>query len=187
MSSRVKAATHVLWFKRDLRLHDHSALYQAAHASDSGKLLLLYLVEPELWQQPDMSYRHYQFLSECLAELQYQLSELATPLAIKVGNAISVFQDLHQRHGIATVYSHQETWNYWTYQRDQQLKKWFNQQGINWQQPVQNGVIRCLNNRNGWARRWYQTMQQPILAIPTQLSIQDQLTKSATPCPTAVV
>ena len=35
----------VVWFKRDLRLHDHAALTQAA---SHGPMLCLYVIEPSL-------------------------------------------------------------------------------------------------------------------------------------------
>ena len=43
---------HIVWFKRDLRLADHEALAQAAKL---GPVLPLYILEPELWRQADMS------------------------------------------------------------------------------------------------------------------------------------
>ena len=42
----------IVWLKKDLRLEDHGALMQAAK---KGPVLPLYIVEPTLWQQPDMS------------------------------------------------------------------------------------------------------------------------------------
>ena len=50
------SATQVVWFKRDLRLHDHAALYTAAAG---GAVLALYVIEPELWSQPSASTRHW--------------------------------------------------------------------------------------------------------------------------------
>jgi deoxyribodipyrimidine photo-lyase len=41
---------HVVWFKRDLRHLDHAPL---AEAAAQGGVLPLYIVEPELWRQPD--------------------------------------------------------------------------------------------------------------------------------------
>ena len=40
----------VVWFKRDLRVHDHAALHQAAAR---GPVLCLYVLEPSLWAEPD--------------------------------------------------------------------------------------------------------------------------------------
>ena len=61
---------HVVWFKRDLRIADHQAFSEAAR---HGSIVPLYILEPELWQQPDLSHRHYCFLNESLAELNAQL------------------------------------------------------------------------------------------------------------------
>lgn len=43
---------HVVWFKRDLRVHDHAVLCEAAR---QGRVLRLYFIEPSLWAQPDAS------------------------------------------------------------------------------------------------------------------------------------
>ena len=47
---------HIVWFKRDLRIEDHEALAACAKAVS---VLPLYILEPELWHQLDMSHRHY--------------------------------------------------------------------------------------------------------------------------------
>mgnify|MGYP005848955027 CR=1 FL=1 len=157
---------NIVWFKRDLRVEDHEALTQAL---EYGPVLPVYILEPELWRQSDMSYRHYMFLQESIIELDQALSELGQPLIIKTGEAIDVLEDLHQRHTIKTLWSHQETWNNWTYKRDKAVKQWCSKHGIQWHEPAQNGVIRRLTNRDGWAARWYHQMKQPILKAPAQL------------------
>ncbi|MEM9552353.1 MAG: deoxyribodipyrimidine photo-lyase, partial [Pseudomonadota bacterium] len=43
---------NIVWFKRDLRVDDHRALSQAARA---GEVLPLFIVEPALWREADMS------------------------------------------------------------------------------------------------------------------------------------
>lgn len=57
---------HVLWFKRDLRLHNHAALHQAAA---HGPVLALRVIEPSLWAQPDGARQHYGFMLESLREV----------------------------------------------------------------------------------------------------------------------
>lgn len=151
---------HIVWFKRDLRIEDHAAL---AGALAYGKVLPLYILEPELWRQPDMSHRQYVFLQQSLQELDQSLSKIGQGLVIKIGKAVDVLEDLHARHNIKTLWSHQETWNGWTYTRDKAVKEWTQQNGIPWHEPSQNGVIRRLRDRNGWAVRWYQMMKRPIL------------------------
>lgn len=157
----------VVWFKRDLRIHDHEALAQAARR---GPVLPLYVIEPELWAQADMSGRHYAFLLECLAELNAALSKLGQPLIVRVGNVTDILAQLHAQHPIDALWSHQETWNGWTYARDIKVKQWLASQGIPWYEPLQFGVIRRLNNRDGWAGRWQRLMQQNSCPAPDKLT-----------------
>ena len=49
----------VVWFKRDLRVHDHAPLH---HAAAQGSVLCLYVIEPSLWAQPDAALQHYYFV-----------------------------------------------------------------------------------------------------------------------------
>lgn len=63
---------NIIWFKRDLRIEDHEAFVQA---DKDGSVVLLYILEPELWQQSDMSHWHYLFLQDCLPELSQALKK----------------------------------------------------------------------------------------------------------------
>jgi deoxyribodipyrimidine photo-lyase len=156
----------IVWFKRDLRIDDHTAL---TTASQNGPCLPLYILEPALWHQADMSRRHYQFLTECLIELDLELQKLGQRLVIKVGDAVTVLQAINDQYSISGLWSHQETWNGWTYARDQRVTQWANSHAIPWHQPVQNGVIRRLKSRNGWASKWHLQMKKPLMLIPEQL------------------
>jgi deoxyribodipyrimidine photo-lyase len=49
---------NIVWFKRDLRITDHRPLAEAAKL---GPVLPLYIVEPDLWAQPDSSARQWAF------------------------------------------------------------------------------------------------------------------------------
>ena len=60
----------VVWFKRDLRLHDHAPLCAAA---ERGPVLPLYVVEPDLWRQHDASFRHWRFIRDSLVDLDTAL------------------------------------------------------------------------------------------------------------------
>ena len=164
---------NIVWFKRDLRLEDHEALAQAAK---HRPVLPLYILEPVLWQQPDMSHRHYLFLQECLSELNQDLEKMGQRLIIKVGNAVDVLEDIYQRQMITSLWLHQETWNGWTYECDKAVKRWCKLRNITWHEKVQNGVVRRLVNRDGWAARWYNQMKQPLIDKPLTLQAIDEPT-----------
>ena len=101
----------IVWFKRDLRIHDHLPLVQA---SKYNQVLPLYIFEPELWRQPDHSYRHYIYLKESLNDLEKELKNVGANLTVMVGNAPDIFDRLHSQYNIKTIFSHEETWNLWT-------------------------------------------------------------------------
>ncbi|MHA7841467.1 MAG: FAD-binding domain-containing protein [Gammaproteobacteria bacterium] len=164
----------VVWFKRDLRTEDNAALTKAAQ---QGPILPLFILEPELWQQPDLSHRQYAFLQDSLRELDISLQALGQGLIIKIGDAVQVLQEIHAYHRIQALWSHQETWNNWTYQRDKKVKQWTTANNIPWHEPTQHGVIRRLKNRDGWAAHWYKQMKQPTYDKPPKL--QPIMEKSA--------
>lgn len=154
---------NVVWFKRDLRIVDNHALVQAAKV---GPVLALYIFEPDLWAEDDMSYRHYIFLNESLLELEESLKSIGATLVIKVGKAVDVLQEFHEDYGAFAVWSHQETWNGWTYRRDKDVRAWCRLNNISWHESVQNGVVRGLKDRNGWSKLWYKEMNKPIVDKP---------------------
>ncbi len=156
----------VVWFKRDLRVHDHTPF---AEAAARGPVLPLYIVEPGFWREPDAAGRHFDFLRECLVELRTALGELGQPLIVRTGDALDVLHDLHEAHGIDALWSHQETGNGWTYARDRNVASWCHTHGVPWHEVRQFGVIRGLRDRAGWARRWDRFMARPIAPPPAAL------------------
>jgi deoxyribodipyrimidine photo-lyase len=161
----------IVWFKRDLRIEDHAAL--AAAASSGRPVLPLYIVEPLLWREPEMAGRHYAFLGECLANLDAQLRELGARLVIRLGEAEAVLAGLHADVGIATLHAHEETGTLWTFARDRRVRAWARRAGVPVVEHRQNGVIRRLDDRNGWAARWEKFMRQPVLPAPQCLRCAD--------------
>lgn len=157
---------NIVWFKRDLRVEDHRALAQAAQR---GPVLPLYIAEPDLWAQPDASARQWAFVEESLRDLQKALARLGQPLCIAIGNAVDVLKNIHARHGIASLWSHEETGNGWTYARDLAVSAWAREMGIPWHEPRQFGVIRRLKSRDGWASSWDRQMAEPITSPPRAL------------------
>ena len=159
-------ALQLVWFKRDLRVKDHQPLQQALLR---GPVLPLYVVEPELWQQQDVSERQWLFCRESLLDLRLALAELGQPLLVRRGDVLEVFERAHRQFGLDGLWSHEETGNGWTYQRDQRVALWCRQHGIAWKEIPQFGVIRRLRSRNRWAKRWEAQMAEPITPSPLGL------------------
>jgi deoxyribodipyrimidine photo-lyase len=170
----------IVWFKRDLRTADHQPLLQASRL---GPVLPLVVVEPEFWQQPDASGRHWAFCAEGLEELRSDLARLGQPLVVRVGAVEEVLERARRQFGVAGLWSHEETGNGWTYARDRRVAAWARQHGIPWHEIPQFGVIRRLASRDGWARRWEARMAEPLAQPPAALPPLEGLDPG--PIPTA--
>ncbi|MFN8946394.1 MAG: FAD-binding domain-containing protein [Alphaproteobacteria bacterium] len=157
----------VVWFKRDLRVHDHAAL--AAAAATGRPVLPLYIIEPGLWRLPEMSARHYAFLQESLEDLDAALEARGARLVVKHGDAIEVLASLHARIGIAGLHAHEETGLLWTYERDRAVRRWARHAGIPFIEHRQHGVWRAHRTRDGWAARWDAMMSAPVIPAPESL------------------
>ena len=164
---------HIVWFKRDLRVADHAALAGAAARAreDGGSVLPLYVAEPGLWGEPDMAGRHWAFIAESLQELQSELAALGQPLVVRVGEIVPLLEKLSQSRTIGSLWSHQETGNRWTFERDRAVGAWCRSRGVDWREPVQGGVVRRLADRNGWAKRFDEVMGAPQLAAPALATV----------------
>jgi deoxyribodipyrimidine photo-lyase len=168
----------IVWFKRDLRVHDHRPLTEAAKR---GPVIPLYVVEPGLWREPDAAARHWHFISECLRDLDQDLTKLGQPLIVRVGGIIDVLDAISHVRMISALWSHEETGNNWTFARDKAVAAWARARGIAWHEIRQHGVQRRLANRNGWAASWDRQMAEPVTAPPQHLSRVDGIGQHALP------
>ena len=137
----------VVWFKRDLRVADHAALHAAAKR---GPVLCLYVIEPSVWAQPDAAHQHYQFLLESLRDLDADLRRLGGQLNVVAGEFVDVLARLFIVNPFVAIFSHEETGNDVTYQRDLAAGRWCKSQGVEFHEFRQFGVVRRLKNRDDW-------------------------------------
>lgn len=162
---------NLVWFKRDLRLFDHQPLVEAAK---NARVIPLYIVEPGLWQQADASPRQWRFVQQSLRELDVALYALTgSRLVVRVGNAPDILSTLYAECCFQAMYSHEETGNAWTFVRDRAVATWAKKTGIDWQEFRQDGVIRRLATRYGWAEHWAHFMEKPVLSIPASFRCVD--------------
>ncbi|MBS0543305.1 MAG: deoxyribodipyrimidine photo-lyase [Proteobacteria bacterium] len=156
----------VVWFKRDLRLHDHAALAQAAAR---GPVLCLYIVEPSLWAQPDAASQHYRFVIESLRELYVALRQHGGSLHVVTGEAVAVLDRLQALAPFAALHSHEETGNGASYTRDRAVAAWCRAHGVAWHEYPQFGVVRRLRDRDTWQGRWEAHVAAIQHALPTHI------------------
>jgi deoxyribodipyrimidine photo-lyase len=149
----------LVWFKRDLRVLDHAPLTDAA---EIGRVLPVYVIEPEVIEAADFDALHWDFIRESLIDLNASLEELGVSLFIQQGEVCDVFRRLHQRFGFSRISAHEETGNALSYRRDRRLANWAQAAGVALKETPQNGVVRHLEDRDGWSKVWESRMSQAI-------------------------
>jgi deoxyribodipyrimidine photo-lyase len=160
----------VIWFKKDLRLSDHLPLCKAASKArcTAAKVLALWVDEPQMWAQEDMSARHRQFANDSLHELGEQIAQQGGQLVRLQGEMPQVLARLQASFGAFELHSHEETGNGWSYCRDQAVMRCCRAMGVAWHQQPNNSVVRRLishgGGRNRWSAHWAQRMGQAPLA-----------------------
>ena len=158
---------NILWFKKDLRIQDNEALFEA---SKNFKLLPIYIIENDLWSQNSYSDRQWQFCKESLIDLNQDLKKLGQELIIRTGDVIETFEEISKSFKIMGIYSHQETGDYYTYKRDQKIRNWAIKHNIPWKEYLQFAVFRGKTNRDFWANNWKKHLEKKIPQIKIKLN-----------------
>lgn len=153
----------IVWFKRDLRIVDHEALFRACAA---GPTVCFYTIEPEYWALNNTSNRQWLFVRESLEDLAGQLAALGATLIVHQGSVLDALQNFKDEFGSFTLHSHVETGIDWTFERDKQVAAWCRSSQCTWHEYSQNGVCRPIQARQtgfkAYWDRWAASQRFPI-------------------------
>lgn len=72
----------IVWFRKDLRVQDNKALFEAVEESFDG-VVGLYIIDESLWKKNHTAACHVEFVLRGVAELSKVLSKLGIPLLIR--------------------------------------------------------------------------------------------------------
>ena len=104
-------STILVWFRNDLRLHDHEPLCRAI--AQTSNILPLYCFDPRQFGEtafgfPKTGAFRVQFLLESVADLRESLRQRGSDLVIRQGKPEAVILELVKAHGVEAVYFHTE-------------------------------------------------------------------------------
>jgi deoxyribodipyrimidine photo-lyase len=173
----------VVWFKRDLRITDHAPLTEAAR---SGAVLAIHVCEDALLSGPDADARHLGFLNEALDDLDTSLNTLGLRLLRLRGTVPYVFDSLRREQRIDALWSHEETGNFASFERDRAVAAWCRANGVVWHERPNGAVVRRLRDRDEWSARWMDTMRRSPLPAPSRVTPASLSLRSVASPPTAV-
>ncbi|MDC0839907.1 deoxyribodipyrimidine photo-lyase, partial [Limnoraphis robusta] len=101
----------ILWYRHDLRLHDHEPLDLAT--STQAQIIPLYCFDPRQFAKtsfgfPKMGGFRGKFLLESVADLRHNLQKIGSNLLVRIGEPETVIFDLVKQLNIDAVYYHKE-------------------------------------------------------------------------------
>lgn len=94
--------TIIVWYRNDLRVHDHPAL--ATAANDADQVIPVFILNDDLLSGEHASSNRNRFLLESLADLKQSLQDLGSDLIIRRGEAVSEMRKLALETDADAVY-----------------------------------------------------------------------------------
>ena len=157
----MKEPINIFWFKRDLRLLDNGPLNNAV--SQKEKLLLIYCFEPSLKKNRHYSTKHWNFIKESINDLNIFLKNIDTHIHTYNKEITDVLKEIQEKFIVKKIFSHNETGLKVTFERDILLKEFCQNNSIQWEEEINNGVFRGLKNRKNWIKKWRDHMKSPVV------------------------
>lgn len=116
----------LVWYKRDLRITDHAPLTAALVLGKEKDIPVIawYSFEPRITSAPDFSDFHRQFIESSLTELSSLLKARNIPLIIFERPISEAMKNILEHYKIEQIFSHEETGNAISYERDTQMQKY---------------------------------------------------------------
>lgn len=162
---------HIIWFRRDLRVHDNAALNAALHA---GKPILpLYILDSEAWTQTKYSSQTFSFITESLKELDLAIKDRGGQFCLRVGNAADILSKLHTDYGISTIHMHADHGPMLSDGCDTAIVNWARRAGIALRVHDQYGRLQQDDDPDLWTAHWQASMSSPRLIAPEQIETID--------------
>jgi deoxyribodipyrimidine photo-lyase len=101
----------LIWYRNDLRTHDHEPLYTAARSSH--KVAAVYCIDPGLYKTTKLGFNRVgafraQFLLQSLHDLKKRLEDIGITLYIRIGKHDEQISTLAKELKVDEVYYHRE-------------------------------------------------------------------------------
>jgi deoxyribodipyrimidine photo-lyase len=101
----------LIWYRNDLRIHDHAPLHQAIQ--QGATVIPVYCFDPRQFDQTQFGFAktgafRAQFLLESIADLRSQLQAIGSDLIIRRGRPEEIIPALVEQFNITAVHYHQE-------------------------------------------------------------------------------
>mgnify|MGYP000884163566 FL=1 len=123
---------NIFWFRRDLRLIDNRALFEALN--HQNKVLPIFIFDTEILNQlENKEDKRVDFIFQALEKLNEYLEKQGKSIQIFYGKPLEIYQKLTEKYNIESVFCN-EDYEHYAIKRDQEIKDFLASKNINFYQ-----------------------------------------------------
>ena len=170
----------LVWFRRDLRIHDHMPLYRAAQR---GAVIPVFVLDRALLHHPETAPARVQFMLENLAALDQDLRSRGGRLILRYGDPVAALPELVRQTQAEGIYAHVDFERIYGRVRDAKLNQAIAEEGmkIRWFEPP--GTTPELISYPRYRSLWFEQMNDPQVPPPQRVMVPDEVTSAPLPTP----
>ncbi|MCU0322622.1 MAG: deoxyribodipyrimidine photo-lyase, partial [Chitinophagaceae bacterium] len=124
----MKPTINIIWFRRDLRLNDNAALYNALKSNNP--VVPVFIFDKNILDKlEDKADRRVEFIHAALTEMQEQLVQMNSSLEVYYGYPLEVYKQLLEKYTIENVFTNHD-YELYAVERDVEIKNLLEANGV---------------------------------------------------------
>ena len=155
-----KEKVHLVWFKKDLRIFDNEAIFEAAKSNK--RILFFYIFENKIVNDPHYGEMHNNFIKQSIKCINKRLKKFDSKILTTNGNILSRFTTINKSFNIEAIHSHYEIGLKSTRDLIMSVKDWCINKNILFNEYLQHGIIKNASTRSNWKNNWYKLVNNEI-------------------------
>jgi deoxyribodipyrimidine photo-lyase len=162
----------LVWFRRDLRLHDHAALWQATQ--DAAEIVPVFVLDPAHFANREVGSGRVAFLLACLADLDQSLRRRGSSLLLLKGAAQDVLPRARKTLDAQAIYYSTDIERWSGQQRDRALTHTAKREGWLFKAYL-NYYLQTDDtyDRDAWNAAWTAHSKARVLPAPERVNTPD--------------
>ena len=166
----------VVWFRRDLRLHDNEAV---ASAAATKNCIFVFVIDPWFYSQPEIGWLRVKFMFESLAELDSTLQRTGNQLLILRGETVQVLSSLLQllvtNNHRPQLYFNRDIQVDYGRKRDEAVITFCQKNAVLVHLSHNNFLLQAEIQMNDWWRQYHDYQYDKQLAVPAITAVPEAL------------